>query len=552
MTDKLTIAMAQINPTVGDIDGNVARILSARDRSAGADLVVYSELVLSGYPPEDLVLKPFFQDEIEEAANRLAAATNDGGAAMLIGAPWRHEGGLYNAVLLLDGGEVAAVRFKWNLPNYGVFDEKRIFDQGPMPGPVNFRDVRIGVPVCEDIWSPEVPECLLESGAEILIVVNGSPFESDKGDERLQHAVRRVTETGLPLIYVNQIGGQDELVFDGGSFVLNADCALAARQPAFAEDISMTQWRRDGKDGWVCAVTGRAAHPEGLAAQYQAMVLGLADYVNKNGFPGVVLGLSGGIDSALSAAVAVDALGSDRVRCVMMPSPYTSQDSLDDARECADLLGVQLDDIRIEPAIDAFGDMLAPIFGNHAADTTEENIQARSRGLILMAISNKLGHMVLTTGNKSEMSVGYATLYGDMCGGFSVLKDVYKTDVFDLSRWRNQSMPVDVLGPAGRVIPERIITKPPSAELRPDQTDQDSLPPYDVLDDILSCLIENEMGLAAICQRGHDAQTVQRVWRMLDRAEYKRRQAPPGVKLTRRAFGRDRRYPITNTFNTII
>lgn len=552
MTDKLTIAMAQINPTVGDIGGNVARILAARDRSVGADLVVYSELVLSGYPPEDLVLKPFFQDRIEAAANQLAAATGDGGAAMLVGAPWRHEGGLYNAVLLLDGGAVAAVRFKRNLPNYSVFDEKRIFDDGPMPGPVNFRDVRIGVPVCEDIWSPEVAECLVENGAEILIVVNGSPFESDKVDVRLQHAVQRVTETGLPLLYVNQVGGQDELVFDGGSFALNANCRLAARQPAFTEDILMTQWCRDGNNGWVCVVTDRAAHPEGLGASYQAMVLGLADYVNKNGFPGVILGLSGGIDSALSAAVAVDALGPDRVRCVMMPSPYTSQDSLDDARECAQLLGVRLDDVRIEPAIDAFNEMLAPMFGDRPPDTTEENIQARSRGVTLMAISNKLGHMVLTTGNKSEMSVGYATLYGDMCGGFSVLKDVYKCDVFKLSHWRNRSLPERGLGPAGRVIPERIITKPPSAELRPDQTDQDSLPPYDELDDILSCLIEDEMGLAAICQRGHDQQTVQRVWRMLDRAEYKRRQAPPGVKLTRRAFGRDRRYPITNSFHTII
>jgi len=552
MTDKLTIAMAQINPTVGDIDGNVARILAAREKSEGADLVVFPELVLSGYPPEDLVLKPFFQDKIEEAANRLAAATGDGGPAMLVGAPWRHEGGLYNAVLLLDHGAIAAVRYKWNLPNYGVFDEKRVFNAGPMPGPVNFRDVRIGVPVCEDIWSPEVPECLLESGAEILIVANGSPFESDKGDIRLQHAVQRVTETGLPLIYVNQVGGQDELVFDGGSFALNADCGLSVRQPAFVEDIAMTVWRRDGDKGWVCDVAGRAAPPEGLAALYRAMVLGLADYVNKNGFPGVILGLSGGIDSALSAAVAVDALGPDRVRCVMMPSPYTSQDSLDDAKECAELLGVRLDDVDIEPAIGAFSDMLAPIFGDRPPDTTEENIQARSRGMTLMAISNKLGHMVLTTGNKSEMSVGYATLYGDMCGGFSVLKDVYKTDVFDLSRWRNQSRPEAVLGPAGRVIPERIITKPPSAELRPDQTDQDTLPPYDVLDDILSCLIEEEMGLAAICQRGHDPKLVQRVWRMLDRAEYKRRQAPPGVKLTRRAFGRDRRYPITNTFHTII
>ncbi|NKB57472.1 MAG: NAD+ synthase [Alphaproteobacteria bacterium] len=551
MTDRLTIALAQINPTVGDIEGNADRILAARDKAKGADLVVYSELVLCGYPPEDLVLKPFFQDKVEQAVGRLAAATADGGSALLVGAPWRNEGRLHNAVLLLDGGAVVSIRYKYDLPNYGVFDEKRVFQAGPMPGPVNFRDVRLGVPICEDIWTPEVPECLEESGAEILVVLNGSPFESDKGDVRLQHAVQRVTETGLPLVYVNQIGGQDELIFDGGSFVLNADRSLAARQPAFVEDVTLTEWTR-GSDGWVCATTDRAPHPEGLDAVYEAMVLGLADYVNKNGFPGVVLGLSGGIDSALTAAVAVDALGPERVRCVMMPSPYTSQESLEDAAECARLLGTKLDEIRIEPAINAFEGMLAPIFEDRPPDITEENIQARSRGLILMAISNKLGLMLLTTGNKSEMSVGYATLYGDMCGGYSVLKDVYKMAVFALSRWRNQARPPRALGPEGRVMPERIITKPPSAELRPDQKDQDSLPEYEELDDILECLIEKELSVDEICARDHDPETVQRVWNMLDLAEYKRRQAPPGVKLTSRAFGRDRRYPITNTFRRIL
>lgn len=551
MTDRLIIALAQINPIVGDLEGNADRILAMRGRAESADLVVYSELVICGYPPEDLVLKPFFQDKVEQAITRLAEATADGGPAMLVGAPWRSDGLLHNAVLLLDGGAVAAVRYKNDLPNYGVFDEKRVFAPGPMPGPVNFRDVRIGLPVCEDIWSPEVPECLVESGAEILIVANGSPYESDKGDERLQHAVQRVTETDLPLIYVNQIGGQDELVFDGGSFVLNADCTLAARQPAFVEDLMLTEWNREA-GRWVCEIADRQPHPEGLASVYQAMVLGLADYVNKNGFPGVVLGLSGGIDSALSAAVAVDALGPDRVRCVMMPSPYTSQDSLDDAAECARLLGTRLDEISIEPAIDAFQGMLQPIFEDRPADITEENIQARTRGLTLMAISNKLGHMVLTTGNKSEMSVGYATLYGDMCGGFSVLKDVYKMDVFALCRWRNQSRSPGSLGPEGRVMPERVISKPPSAELRPDQKDEDSLPEYEKLDDILLCLIEKELSVDEICERGHDPETVQRVWNMLDLAEYKRRQAPPGVKLTNRAFGRDRRYPITNTFRRIL
>jgi NAD+ synthase len=552
MTDKLTIALAQINPTVGDIRRNAERILAARKKAAGADLVVYSELVLCGYPPEDLVLKPFFQDKVEAEMKRLAEVTADGGPAMLVGAPWRAGGELYNAILLLDGGEITHIRYKYDLPNYGVFDEKRVFDAGPMPGPVNFRDVRLGVPICEDIWSPEVPECLVESGAEILVVANGSPFDSGKGDIRLQHAIRRVMETGLPLIYVNQVGGQDELVFDGASFVLNADRSLAARMPAFSEGVSMTHWRRDGNNGWLCEIGERVPHPEGHAAMYEAMVLGLADYVNKNGFPGIILGLSGGIDSALSAAVAVDALGPDRVHCVMMPSPYTSPESLEDASEVARMLGVKLDAVRIEPAMQAFTEMLKPIFGDSAPDITEENVQARSRGLTLMAISNKLGYMVLTTGNKSEMSVGYATLYGDMCGGYSVLKDVYKVDVFALSHWRNQNIPANAKGPGGRVMPERVITKPPSAELRPDQKDQDSLPPYEVLDDILSCLIEEELSVDEICKRGHEPQTVQRVWRMLDRAEYKRRQAPPGVKLTRRAFGRDRRYPITNSFQTII
>ncbi len=552
MTDKLTIALAQIDPTVGDIRRNAERILAARNLAKEADLVVFSELVLCGYPPEDLVLKPFFQDKIEVEINRLAEATRDGGPAMLVGAPWRSEGFLYNAVLLLDAGKIVGVRFKYDLPNYGVFDEKRVFETGPMPGPINFRDVRIGVPICEDIWSPEVAECLVESGAEILVVANGSPFESDKGDVRLQHAVQRVTETGLPLIYVNQVGGQDELVFDGASFVLNADCSLAARLPAFTDAVTLTHWRRDGGNGWVCDVAAREPHPEGHAAIYQAMVLGLADYVNKNGFPGIILGLSGGIDSALSAVVAVDALGPDRVHCVMMPSPYTSQESLEDASEVARLLGVKLDEVHIEPAMAAFSEMLKPIFGDSPPDITEENIQARSRGLTLMAISNKLGYMVLTTGNKSEMSVGYATLYGDMCGGFSVLKDVYKLDVFALCHWRNKNVPERALGPTGRAMPERVITKPPSAELRPDQKDQDSLPPYEVLDDILACLIEKELSVDEICKHGHDPQTVQRIWRMLDRAEYKRRQAPPGVKLTSRAFGRDRRYPITNSFNTIL
>jgi len=552
MNDRLTIALAQCNPTVGDVEGNIARVRAVREACKSADLIVFSELVVSGYPPEDLVLKPFFQDKVEVAVKELAEETGDGGPALLVTAPWREDGRLYNAILLLDGGTVAARRFKHDLPNYGVFDEKRVFASGPMPGPINFRGVRLGLPICEDIWTPDVVECLQESGAEILLVPNGSPFESDKYHERQMHAVARVTETGLPLAYINQVGGQDELVFDGGSFVLNSDCSLAAQALPWQEATLVTEWHRTGDGGWRCEPADMATPPEGLDAIYNAMALGLRDYVRKNGFPGIVIGLSGGIDSALSAAVAVDALGPDNVHAVMMPSPYTSRESLEDAEEAAKLMGIRYDTVGIEPAMKAFEAMLQPIFAGRAADTTEENIQARTRGILLMAISNKFGSMLLTTGNKSEMAVGYATLYGDMSGGYSVLKDVYKTDVFRLSHWRNQHMPEGGLGPAGRVIPERIITKPPSAELKPDQKDEDSLPPYDKLDDILACLIEGEMSLSDITGRGHDAATVQRVWRMLDLAEYKRRQAPPGVKLTRRAFGKDRRYPITNAFRKII
>ncbi|MEE8172347.1 MAG: NAD+ synthase, partial [Alphaproteobacteria bacterium] len=542
--------LSQLNPTVGDIAGNCALIRAARAEAAaaGADLVAFSELVVSGYPPEDLILKPMFQAAAEAAVRELATETGDGGPAILLGAPWREEGQLYNAALLLDAGEVAARRYKYVLPNYGVFDEVRVFARGPLPGPIAFRNLRLGVMICEDMWVDEVSECLMESGADILLVINGSPYERDKTDVRLNSAVARVTETGLPLIYLNQVGGQDELVFDGASFVLGADRSLRAQAAMFAEDMLITRWSAGGDGVWHCETTAPSRQLDGPQALYHAMVLGLGDYVDKNGFPGVLIGLSGGIDSALSAAVAVDALGPERVHCVRMPSRYTSQASLDDGAACAEMLGLTWDTIAIESAVGAFEGMMAEAFAGREADATEENIQARVRGVILMALSNKLGHMVLTTGNKSEMSVGYATLYGDMCGGYSVLKDVYKSVVFDLSRWRNQHWAPEFKGPEGRVIPENIIIKPPSAELRPDQTDQDSLPPYDVLDDILECLIEKEMPVAEIVARGYDESMVARIWHMLDVAEYKRRQAPPGVKLTGRALGRDRRYPITNRF----
>ncbi|MGE0669209.1 MAG: NAD+ synthase [Sphingomonadales bacterium] len=550
MTDTLTIALAQLNPTLGDVTGNVAKIRAARAEAAaaGADLVIYAELVLNGYPPEDLMAKPAFQEAVNAAIEELASDTADGGPAMLIGASW-DEGGAkpYNAAILLDGGNIAAKRYKYHLPNYGVFDEIRIFSPGPLPGPINFRGVRLGVMVCEDMWFADVTECLQETGAEILVVPNGSPYELGKVDTRTQLAAQRVSESGLPLIYVNQIGGQDEIVFDGISFVMNTDHKVPVRMAGWRESVAITKWHREGAV-WRCEEGEKVRYPEGLEEIYSAMMLGLRDYVNKNRFPGVVLGMSGGIDSALSAAVAVDALGADRVRCVMMPYRYTSSESVRDAELCSRALGARHEVIAIEPAVSGFLDMLAPAFEGREADTTEENLQARARGITLMALSNKFGHMVLTTGNKSEMSVGYATLYGDMCGGYSVLKDVYKTTVFELSRWRNANVPEGALGPAQTVIPENIIIRPPSAELRENQTDQDNLPPYDVLDDILECLIENEMTFEEIVARGHDPATVKRIEHLLYIAEYKRRQAPPGVKITRRNFGRDRRYPITNGF----
>ena len=547
MTGRFRIALAQLNPVMGDIAGNLKRARDARAKVPDADVILFSELFMVGYPPEDLVLKGALQADVREAIESLAADTVTG-PAILIGAPWAEDGKLYNAMLLLDGGRIAGRTFKHDLPNYGVFDEKRVFAAGPLPGPLNVRGVRIGVPVCEDIWTQDVTECLNETGAEILAVPNGSPFEAGKEDLRLQLAAARVGETGLPLIYLNQLGGQDELVFDGASFVLNADNSVALALPGWREDVTISDWSRDPHGKWICAPGERVGEESRESAVYHAMMLGLRDYVNKNRFSGVVLGLSGGIDSALSAAVAVDALGAARVRCVMLPSRYTSKDSLDDADECARRLGVPYETIEIERAVTAFGETLAPVFAGKSADTTEENIQSRARGLILMAISNKFGPMVLTTGNKSEMSVGYATLYGDMCGGYNVLKDVYKTEVFALSRWRNAHSPEGALGPGGAVIPDRIIEKAPTAELRANQTDQDSLPPYEILDGILKCLVEQEMSFDDTVAKGFDPGTVKRVEQLLYVSEYKRRQAPPGVKISSRNFGRDRRYPITNAF----
>ena len=543
--DKLRIALAQVSQRVGDIDGNGRRLLEYRAKAGPCDIVMFPELQLTGYPPEDLVLKPEFVRRAMEASERITDATADGGPAVLFGSLYQEEGKVYNAFLLAADGKLLARRLKVELPNYGTFDEKRVFASGPLPEPVEYRGVRFGIPICEDIWRESVCAHLKDQGAEFLLVPNGSPYELNKDEQRIALVEKRVTETGLATAYLNRVGGQDELVFEGASFVVNGDGELACHLPDFEEAVVTTEWEKSAR-GWRC-VPGRksrvSSFPENV---YRAMMMGLRDYVVANGFPGVILGLSGGIDSALSAAVAVDALGPDKVHCVMMPSKYTGKESLEDAENCAKLLGCRHDVISIVPGVDAFDSMLDDPQGVAA-----ENIQSRLRMVTLMALSNAGGEMLLTTGNKSEMSVGYATLYGDMAGGYSVLKDAYKSTVFTLSRWRNENRPPRALGPDGPVMPPRVIDKPPSAELRPNQTDQDSLPPYSVLDRILEALVERELSVAeAASATGEPEALVAEIERKLLRAEYKRRQSPPGVKIGKRNFGRDRRYPITNAFHT--
>jgi NAD+ synthase len=545
MADTLTIAFAQMNQRVGDLEGNAAAILEMRRRAAGADLLMVPELQLIGYPPEDLVLKPEFVRRTHECTDQLVQATTDPGPAILFGTVIAEEGANHNAFVLANDGRVLGRTLKRELPNYGTFDEKRIFVPGPLPEPIEFNGVKLGVPICEDIWQEVVCAHLAEAGAEMLLVPNGSPYELDKDEIRYRMVRDRALQTGLPIVYLNRVGGQDELVFDGSSFILHPDGERVVQLCDWEEELLLTEWERTA-EGWRCMTRVSHSLDAFPGDVYRAMMLGLSDYVTRNGFPGVILGLSGGIDSALSAAVAVDALGPDKVWGVMLPSKYTSDESLEDARECARLLSCRHDVISIAPAVEAMDGMLPQLVGLAA-----ENVQARLRMVTLMALSNAEGQMLLTTGNKSEMSVGYATLYGDMAGGYSVLKDAYKTTVFALSRWRNANKPERALGPSGPVMPARVITKPPTAELRPGQKDEDSLPPYSTLDRILEGLVDKEMSVKEVAvATGEDIALVSDIESKLLRAEYKRRQAPPGVKIGSRNFGRDRRYPISNFFHT--
>jgi NAD+ synthase len=532
--DSFKLALAQLNPVVGDIDGNLTKARAARAEAAakGADLIAFTELYLTGYPIEDLVLKPAFQRTAREACEAFGRDTSDGGPAVLVGLPWAEGPFVYNAIAYLDHGRIESVRLKYNLPNYGVFDEKRVFGAGPLPAPIEVRGLLLGVPVCEDIWSEETCLALAKAGAGLLIVPNGSPYWMDKQGQRYSIARSRVAETGLPMAYVNQVGGQDELVFDGASFVVNRDGSLAVQMPAWEEALAVTEWRSDDDGRWRCLPAHLAEVEQGEAANYLACVTGLRDYVEKNGFPSVVLGLSGGIDSALCVTMAVDALGSSRVHGVMLPYTFTSNESLNDAAQTAEALGVRYDIMSIHSAVEGLTNSLAVLSDGGNPGVAEENLQSRARGTLLMGLSNKFGPMLITTGNKSEVSVGYATLYGDMNGGFNPIKDLYKTQVYALARYRNRERPKGCLGPKGCVIPENVLTKAPTAELRHNQRDQDTLPPYDMLDDILNCLVELEMPLREIVARGHELEVVKKVERMLYLAEYKRRQAAPGVKIT--------------------
>ena len=547
--ESIKIYLCQLNFHVGNLKNNLDKILSTREevRKQGGDLCIFSELSITGYPPEDLVLRKSFIESAQKVVDKLVKISEDDGPSIIVGYPRLNNNKLMNSAALISDGKISIID-KFHLPNYGVFDEQRVFNKDRMPGPILFKGIKIGLMICEDMWYPDVAESLQESGAELLIVINGSPFDQNKEDERLSVAVARVVETNLPLIYVNQIGGQDELVFDGGSFALDSSSKLKLQSSAWKEEINHIKIINNNNNLLDLSHSVVNKISVGLESKYSAMVLGLRDYVNKNKFKGVILGLSGGIDSALAVAIAVDALGKDKVRGIRMPSKYSSEGSLKDAEESGKLLNIKVDTINIEEINQSYLSDLKSLFVGLDKDTTEENIQSRIRGVLLMAISNKFGNMLISTGNKSEISVGYTTIYGDMNGGFCALKDAYKTDVYNLSKWRNDNYIDLFLGPRGLAIPSNSISKEPSAELDFDQKDQDSLPDYKTLDEILIKIIEEEASLESIISSGYDSEIVHRVYRLLLLSEYKRRQSAPGVKLTARSFGKERRYPITNAF----
>ena len=546
MADRFRLTLAQLNPTVGALSANAAKAREAWEaaREAGADMVALPEMFITGYQLQDLVLKPAFVFAALKEIEALAASCADG-PAMGIGGPYIGNGHLYNAYFILQGGQVTARVFKHHLPNDDVFDETRVFHSGPINGPYTVGPLRIGTPICEDAWYEDVAEALAETGAEILLVPNGSPYHRGKFDQRMSLMVSRVVETELPMVYLNMVGGQDDQVFDGGSFVLNKGGALAVQMPLFDEDICHVDFVRNA-DGWHAEDGPKARLSDEWEQDYRVMVQALRDYMGKSGFSKAVLGLSGGVDSALVAAIAADALGPENVRCVMLPSEYTAQSSLEDAEAVAKALGCHYDYVPIGAGRAAITETLAPLFEGLEPDVTEENIQSRLRGLLLMALSNKFGEMLLTTGNKSEVAVGYATIYGDMAGGYNPIKDLYKTRVFQTCRWRNENHRDWMKGPEGEVIPARVIDKPPSAELRPDQKDEDSLPPYEDLDRILEMLIDEEDSVAGVVAEGFERETVKKVERLIYLSEYKRFQSAPGARLTSRAFWLDRRYPIVN------
>ncbi len=546
MTARFRLTMAQLNPTLGDLAGNAAQARQAWEegRKAGADFVALPEMFVTGYQTQDLVMKPAFTADAMGAIKGLAKDCADG-PALGIGGPCAVGDKLYNAYWILSGGKVQTRFFKHELPNETVFDEVRLFEQGPLQGPVSIGPLRVGIPICEDAWHETVCETLAESGADILIVPNGSPYYRGKYDTRINHMVARTVETGLPLVYLNMLGGQDDQVFDGASFVLNPHGQLAAEFPAFETGLFNVDFV-ETDEGWRAEEGDKVVFPDAWEQDYRAMVMGLGDYCRKTGFTKVLLGLSGGIDSAIVATIAADALGPENVRCVMLPSEYTSEHSLEDAAEVAERLGCRLDTVSIAGPRAAVTEALDPLFAGTTPDVTEENIQSRLRGVMLMALSNKFGEMLLTTGNKSEVAVGYATIYGDMAGGYNPIKDLYKTRVFETCRWRNANHREWMAGPTGEVIPARVIDKPPSAELRPDQKDEDSLPPYEVLDAILDGLIDREASIADLVAEGFDAATVKKVEHLIYISEYKRFQSAPGPRLTKRSFWLDRRYPIVN------